>query len=485
MERPYQTRLFNDTLAALDAGFRRLVECMATGLGKTHTSIRQIQYFLGLDYKVIFIVDLDFVVDDTAAKLQEHGIPVGIIQAGKKMQAGLSVYVCSLQTLIERGLRPFQDEPRVVFILDECHIFAGPQTLDLLHAYPNAIHIGKTATPQRGDGTALGNFYEKLIEGPQLGWGMTHGLCSCGAEVPINTCHNPEPYLVRRIVTHAPPKAQDKLAWDPVEAWFQFAAGMRSFYFCKSAKHAEETAERFRQLGVGAEAVTAKSKTSLRKNFRARFRSYEILVVCTHSVGIKALDLPEIECVGVWRRISVPGIYQQMGGRGARGGKEKMVLLDGCGSLWDLGPIEHPRVYSLEGDPIKLASGRAPSLTTCRACGAVQPREAACVRCGGDLEPETPKVSKTNQLAEIKEVSLSTVQANQLRALIDRGMRAVMPSVLQRQLAKKARGEKIGRPIGPWFAVEWAVTEFKKRHGITPTPDVINALKKEFSGGKD
>ena len=47
--------------------------------------------------------------------------------------------------------------------------------------------------------------------------------------------------------------------------------------------------------------------------------------------------------------------------------------------------------------------------------------------------------------------------------------------------AKKARGEQIGRQIGGWFAVEWALAEFRKT-GMQPMPEVVKALKREFEG---
>lgn len=481
---PYQERQNKEVLSLFDAGYRRVVDRMATGLGKTTKSRRLIRHFIGLGMKVLFVVDLDFVVDDTADGLAKDGIECGIIQAGKKYKEGLAVYVCSLQTLITRGLRPFANE-RVLFILDECHIFAGPQCLALLQFYPEALHIGLTATPQRGDGTALGNFYEKMVDGPQMSWGMTNGVCrSCWTEQPIGTCCGArvESYLVPRVQTFAPRKKQEKLAWDPVDAWFQFAPGLRTLYFCASAKHAAELAEKFNAAGVGAESITSATAAARRKGFRARVRGYQALVVCTHSVGIKALDLPEIACVGIWRPINVQGIFQQMGGRGCRRspGKEEMILIDGVGNIWDLGKLEIDRQYSLDGDPIKVARGRVGALCTCKACGAVQEKAEACIRCGGELAQEEIKVSRTNKLAEVHEVPLDDRQARKLEALIDRGMSFVVPALKRKQETATLRGGKTGRPIGPWLAVEWAVTEFKKREGCAPPAEMVKRLKTDL-----
>jgi superfamily II DNA or RNA helicase len=477
---PYQKRSNQEVLRLFDEGYRRVVDRMATGLGKTTKSRDIIRYFLRIGFKVLFVVDLDFVVDDTAAGLERDGIPCGIIQAGKQ-HVEANVYVCSLMTLIRRGLRPFEGE-KVLFILDECHIFAGPECMALLQAYPESLHIGLTATPQRGDGTALGNFYEKMVDGPQMGWGMTHGLCSgCGAEAS-SCCGAIVPYLVPRVRTFSPPRFQKKLAWDPVDAWFQFAPGLRSLYFCDSAKHAEQVTEQFIKVGVGAETITSDTAARKRKGFRDRVRGFQTLVVCTHSVGIKALDLPEIACVGVWRPIKVQGVFQQMGGRACRRsvGKQEMVLIDGCGNVHELGTLEEDRVYSLDGDPIRVAHQRAGALCTCLACGAVQLSADACVRCGGTLSAQEVKVSKANQLVEIKEVPLDDRQLRQLQKLVRRGMAFVVPAAQRRQEAKAKRGEKTGRPVGPWLAVEWALAEFKKMNGVAPSAEVLKQMKTEL-----
>lgn len=458
---PYQEDITRRVLAEYADGYRRVVEQMPTGAGKTYTVARaQIPHFLQNGFRVLFLVDLDFVVDDTAAILISLGIDAGIIQAGKPYEPDKLVYVCSLMTLIKRGLRPFAGE-KVIFILDECHIFAGPECLALLHAYPDALHLGLTATPQRGDGTALGNFYERLVCGPQMSWLMQNG------------------FLVEKITTYAPSKKQKQFGWDPVESWFRYAPGLRTMYFCASAPHAQQISDRFNLLGVGAEVVTSKTGAKARRGFRERVKNYQTLVVCTHSVGIKALDLPEIACVGIWRSVAVQGVYQQMGGRGARRGKSEMIFVDGVGNVNDLGKLEEDRTYSLDGDPIKLAHGSPGSLTTCRECGAVQKPGGPCVRCGGELVPQEVKVSKLNAMAEVKEVPLDARQERLLRDLVQRGLRFVVPAQQRKQDAKRARGEQVGRRIGGWLAVEWALKEFQKS-GARPLPEVVRALKAEF-----
>ncbi len=478
---PYQERSNAQILSAFDEGYKRIVDRLATGLGKTTKARWQIKHFLSRGKKVLFVVDLDFVVDDTAAGLLADGIPCGIIQAGKP-QTEAPVQVCSFQTLIRRQVYPFlAEQAQLLIILDECHIFAGPEYMAWLQAYPEALHLGLTATPQRGDGTALGNFYEHMIAGPQMGWGMTHGVCpSCWVEQPIGQCcAQVDPYLVGEIRIHSGPKKQERLAWDPVEAWFMFAAGMRAIYFCASAKHADEMTEKFLKAGVGAETITSTTAAKKRKGFRERVKNFETLIVCTHSVGIKALDLPEIACIGIWRPVNVAGVFLQMIGRGVRRspGKSEMVLLDGVGNVWDLGKPQWERHYSLEGDPIQMSRQQVGGLCTCKSCGAIQEKTERCVRCGGEMHAEEVKVSKVSKFVEVKEVNLDHFQLRQLEGLIARAMAYIVPAAQRRQADKRQRGEKTGRPVGPWLAIEWAVGEFKKKNGVAPSEELVNQMK--------
>jgi DNA repair protein RadD len=483
--RPYQERIIQALRVRYSRGLRRLVLVMATGAGKTAVSREMIRAALERGRRVIFVVDLDEVVDDTARGLQEDGIPCGIIQAGKLYQEGLGCYVCSLQTLTARGLRP----PADLVILDECHCFAAALTLELLSAYPEAWHLGLTATPQRGDGTSLGTFYQEIVQGPQVGWLQKHGQCSkCHQEGPAGPCAcgaERHSYLVDYVI-HAPaaPLKAGRLAWDPVEAWFNFAAGQRALYFCANRKHALELVERFTAAGVPAEAITGSTPRKKRKGVRLRLRERRTLVVCTHSVGIKGWDCRELECVGLWRRVEVTGTFLQMGGRGLRPapGKRRMVFLDGAGSVHWHGLFDEERSFSLDGDPIRLQRPGPPALATCPRCSAIQRPARICIKCGAAITAQTvsPRASKKNQLRVIKEVPAPQRQERIFDDLVRRGVRIVVPALQAKQQRARERGGGSKNTVGPWLGLRWAVKEVQKRWGFLPSEELIEAMRLKY-----
>ena len=55
-----------------------------------------------------------------------------------------------------------------VIIVDEAHHVAARTWRMILEAYPNARLLGTSATPCRSDGRGLGNYFSKIIEGPQI-----------------------------------------------------------------------------------------------------------------------------------------------------------------------------------------------------------------------------------------------------------------------------------------------------------------------------
>ena len=101
------------------------------------------------------------IVTQTSDKLDAHGIEHGIIMAGHAHEP-LPVQVASVQTLHARAMRGSKLElpPADLVLVDECHHATAQSWRDIIAAYPDAIVLGLTATPCRGDGRGLGGIFE-------------------------------------------------------------------------------------------------------------------------------------------------------------------------------------------------------------------------------------------------------------------------------------------------------------------------------------
>src|SRR5262245_37558518 len=76
----------------------------------------------------------------------------------------------SVQTLWVRAMRSeaMRLPPADLLIVDECHHATATTWRKIIEAYPDAVLIGLTATPCRGDGRGLGGIFNCLIEAPQI-----------------------------------------------------------------------------------------------------------------------------------------------------------------------------------------------------------------------------------------------------------------------------------------------------------------------------
>ena len=83
---------------------------------------------------------------------------------------GQAVQVASIQTLWVRSQHTGKMElPRAdLLLIDECHHAPAMTYRKIIAAYPDAVLLGLTATPCRGDGRGLGGIFEMMIECPQV-----------------------------------------------------------------------------------------------------------------------------------------------------------------------------------------------------------------------------------------------------------------------------------------------------------------------------
>jgi superfamily II DNA or RNA helicase len=58
--------------------------------------------------------------------------------------------------------------PADLLVVDECHHAPAQTYQKIIEAYPDAVLLGLTATPCRGDGRGLGGIFEVMLQCPQV-----------------------------------------------------------------------------------------------------------------------------------------------------------------------------------------------------------------------------------------------------------------------------------------------------------------------------
>jgi superfamily II DNA or RNA helicase len=168
--RPYQNAFLAEFDQVIAAGKRRIIGVSPTGAGKTILAAQIINSARDRGHHVLVLAHTREIIRQTSAKLFEHNINHGIIQAGFMTRPDEPVQIASIQTLWTRAMRTNRMElPAAdLLIIDEAHHCPANTYRKIIDAYPQAVLIGLTATPCRGDGRGLGGIFDIIVECPQV-----------------------------------------------------------------------------------------------------------------------------------------------------------------------------------------------------------------------------------------------------------------------------------------------------------------------------
>lgn len=167
--RPYQHEIAAEVERKIAVGQRRILIVAPTGSGKTILAGRLIRNAVNEGRRVLIFAHRREIVGQTSDKLLAEGVEHGIVQAGFPLHLHLPVQVATIQTLAAR-MRSKRLEllPADLVIIDEAHHAPAQSYRRVIAAYPEAILIGLTAPPCRGDGRGLGGIFEVIVECPQV-----------------------------------------------------------------------------------------------------------------------------------------------------------------------------------------------------------------------------------------------------------------------------------------------------------------------------
>lgn len=316
--RDYQQEC-HDLIETLDPG-SYLIQ-MATGLGKTAT-------FTTLKRKgrVLVLAHREELVTQP---IKYYDCPVGIEMANHKSN-GEEVVIASVQSIIHR-LDKFKPDDFDMIITDEAHHAAAKSYRKIYEYFRPRLHLGFTATPNRGDNVRLDDIYQDIIFERDIKWAIQNKYLTDIYCMRVNIGYDISK-VARRMGDFAPGELEEAMNQDVlnnaiVEAYKKYAKGQTLIFAC-SVDHAEAIAEKI----PGAVAVTAKTKN--RDELIKKFTKREIPVLVNCMIFTEGTDMPLVETVMIARPTSNSSLYTQMVGRGLRlyPGKEKLTLIDLVGT---------------------------------------------------------------------------------------------------------------------------------------------------------
>jgi DNA repair protein RadD len=426
--RDYQQDLIDRTRAALRE-HRRVLTQAPTGAGKTVLASYMAGGAGARGVPTFFMCHRAELVRGTAATFGRWGIGHGIVAAGHPIDLGHAVQVCSIDTVRHRVAR--LPTPGLV-IWDEAHHIAAASWGGLMSAWPDARHVGLSATPWRSDGTGLGDFFDDLVLGPS-----TADLIARGALSPfvVYAPDIPDMKGVRRqggdyaAGGAAQVMQRPKIVGDIVAHWRHRAAGLRTVGFACTVAHSRAMVDAFLAAGIPAAHLDGDTPAADRARIVQAFADGDVLVLWNVSLFGEGFDLSAvagrdvtIDAVIQARPTQSLALHLQQVGRALRpAAGKRAVILDHAGNAHRHGLPDDPREWSLVGGLKRQAAndGGPPPPVTCSGCfGQIRrPLPDACPYCAHPLEAQRAQDIKAaeGQLVEIDAARRKALEAQRAK----------------------------------------------------------------------
>jgi DNA repair protein RadD len=285
-------------------------------------------------------------------------------------KAAFALGMPPILTVTVQGLLGMPNKPRGRLVWDESH-HTSEEWSKLLEYYPKML--GLTATPERENGTGLGEVFTSIHVGASF-----KELIKLGRLVPIEVI--------------APSKLlkPGQVAQHPVKAYQQHCPGEKAILFAPSVAAATQYAEDFNAAGIPAARVHGLMSKKEREDVIADYCSGRYRVLTNALLLTEGFDDPPTSVVIVARGCSTPGTWIQTTMRCGRAspGKIRGLVLDLRGVSHVHGDPCDDRVYSLEGRGIRRKVDVVDA-RYCSVCGSLWSGET-CEECGNLVAPLKP-----------------------------------------------------------------------------------------------
>jgi superfamily II DNA or RNA helicase len=426
--RNYQRKLIDDVTAALADGETRVLVQAPTGSGKTHVIVAATKAAVDAELRVLILATRTRIIRQLHERLDAFDIRHGVIAALLPVLRwnAAAVQVASADTLYRRavvdGRMPLPPADLVIF--DEAHLALGGSRVAILDRYPDAIHLGFTATPAKRSGRPLCDRFDTLVNGPSV-----RELIA--AEHLVRPRVYSTPAIAQAELNNisrdsdgdysagelGAVMARAKLVGDVLTNWMRIANGKRTLLFACNKAHGAALVEEFSRAGIPTELLTDQTDDEEREAAVTRLESGETLVLVNCFLLSYGVDVPSVEAIVLARPTRSLTLYLQAVGRGMRPapGKRNVLVIDHGRVVESLGLPDSDFAWSLEsGSNVNRSARDAESRRrsnanerprTCPECShvwLVSDEGQACSACGWAPTPKARAVATLE--AELTEV---------------------------------------------------------------------------------
>lgn len=380
-----------------------------TGSGKTQIALSIISKSIAKGKRVYFINHRREILGQSVIALQD--LPIGIVAAGFPENSNAPVQVCSLQTLINRHAKML---PPDLIVWDEVHHIGSKTWSQLYAAYPNAKHIGLTATPIRTDRIPLGKWFQRMVVGPTTGQLIEMGFLSpyrifAPVRVDLSGIHTVAGDYNKHELTER--MKTTSVCGDAVSHYLKHGKNERAIIFMWSIDSSIDMAKRFNEAGVPAAHIDGGTDKQTRDRAIQMFREGEIRCLTQVSICEEGFDLPLCQIGYFCRPTQSLTVWLQQLGRVLRPAPGKIAtLVDMASNSYRLGLPDDPREWNLsdgDGARKKKKDDEEQKVRICPKCTETYPMSVRVCRCGYVLvQAREMEVDEDAELAEIDPVQL-------------------------------------------------------------------------------
>lgn len=229
--------------------------------------------------------------------------------------------IASIQTAARR-IPHLRKQNYEMIIIDEAHLALSKTWMSVCNAVPHNIRLGLTATPERMDGVAMDNLFQKISYVYDIRKGIEDKyLCNIRTlrvktQISLDSVRTTGGELNNKDLAIVDCPERNNLICD---RWLEHAKGRKTLCFAVNIAHAVNLCQVMKNRGIKADIVV--SNTEICPDRRGAIREFtngdtEILV--NVEILTTGFDFENTGCILMARPTKSKNLYIQMIGRGTR-----------------------------------------------------------------------------------------------------------------------------------------------------------------------
>lgn len=373
--REYQVDVIQQALEQFDAGKRKLLIEMATGLGKTYTVallIKQLLERAGGGQRVLFIAhQIEILLQSVTAFKNVLGLgsySFSACFAGSRPE-NTDLVFASFDTLYGQ-LAELASGTFDYVIVDEAHHTPARTYASVVEHFQPRLLIGLTATPWRTDNKSVSGFFggaDSHIGRYDLIWGLQHKKLAFPKYLVLLDDIDQDRIdqlesglsisdLDKRLFLHKKDQEVVRLIEATVEQ--KQLSNVKGIVFCRNIRHLRHLLGFFHP-GTATSVHSRMQDGERRENIR-QFREGDLKYILVCDLFNEGIDIPETNLLVFMRYTGSKTVWLQQLGRGLRktNNKDCVHVLDFVGSLDRIKDVQQlvkavsskPRKKLTEGD---------------------------------------------------------------------------------------------------------------------------------------